>query len=289
MSNVGGSADNNIIFTNNTTNSLIAMTSGYTLNLGVNSTAYVGINIDAWYPVTTNTLDLGATSQRWDNLYVNNILTSNILTSNVITKYINSNVTQDLFVYGRGANAAIVLAGGDTNNLGQISMNGTAANCTLKIGANSSSYQNIVLTPGLITTNTNIIPGISGGYDLGSSTNWWNNLYVNTVNVRWWRTSNNPAITKDAEYVLVNPSLPAGLYSVSVFINTPSDLSVTLVASWDGTNWRGGKMTTVNNNGNLYTTGTGKLVYLQSYGGGTMSYTYTLLAAYGLTPTTFTG
>ena len=73
MSNVGGSANNNLIFTNSTTNSLITTFSANTLNLGVDSTALVGINADAWYPVTSDVTDLGAASKNWDNLYINNI------------------------------------------------------------------------------------------------------------------------------------------------------------------------------------------------------------------------
>jgi hypothetical protein len=104
MSNLGGVQDNDIVFTNNSTNALIAMTSGYTLNLGVNSTALVGINTDAWYPATTNTIDLGSPSLKWDNLYVNsvNATTLNATTLNPTTLNATGVVSSTLDIAGRG-------------------------------------------------------------------------------------------------------------------------------------------------------------------------------------------
>ena len=306
ISNVGGVANNNLSIVNDTANGgvILQPSIGYMtiqtpsskdiiLQSGTTANEIVFTTRTApptFYPGTTNAIDLGiATNNVWNNLYVKNIQTSNVVTSNVAIKTINATITQDLAVYGGGANAGILLRGGGTGNTGDITMTGTATS-TLNIGANQSSYRNIVLTPGLITTYVPLIPGISGGYDLGSSTNWWNKLYISKVNPLYYTVTSNVTVGS-GDYTLVTPTgLTKGMYSV--YVKTYSNAyDLTGIFYYDGSLWHSAVFRNGATNTALYANNSGVLIFNNSVGGSLayINYTYTFLAGYDGPATTFTG
>jgi hypothetical protein len=187
---------------------------GTDLEFGTNGNRYISLNNGYFYPLFSG-YNLGSSTARWNNIY----------TSNISAQTINWNTTLDLQVFGRGTKAPVVIAGGDTNNSGQICM-GTTQNDgsgILYIGANPYCYNNITLTNGLTQFNTSVNPYVDDTYDIGSSTKNWNNLYVNTIYTKQITAPTSTSNVTINSWNGLNICANAGLsYAASIFPQGPT-------------------------------------------------------------------
>ena len=120
-------------------------------------------------PDAGDTYDLGSSTNRWQNIYVNGILSLGQTGGTAEVRATSANVTTRVgttaIFTGNGSFGSITNSGATTLNGSVILGDATADKITLN---------------GQI--NSHLIPDTTVQYNLGSSTRYWNDLYVNTIN-----------------------------------------------------------------------------------------------------------
>jgi hypothetical protein len=146
-------------------------------------------------PNANNTYDLGSPSLTWANLYTNSVSATALTTSSFTA-------TGTLSVSGTST------LSGDTS-----------------IGSTSANTLNVVAG-----INSNLIPAATNSYSLGTSSYYWNNAYISTINTAGMQITGNSITSTGTNSDLQLSANGTG----TVYIPT-SDLTVTHNATIGGT------------------------------------------------------
>jgi hypothetical protein len=156
---IGTALANNNVLINGNLHATGSITADGNITLGDANTDSITfdaeINSDV-LPNANTTYNLGSSSLKWATLYTTNISAATVTTT-------------------------------DFTSSGNLSVSGTSTlSGNTSVGASSSNTLNIVAS-----VNSNIVPSTTNTYSLGSSSYYWNNGYITTINTAGMQITSN--------------------------------------------------------------------------------------------------
>jgi hypothetical protein len=167
-----------------------AFAAGVVANIAISGSMLVNANV---------TYDIGSSSQGFRTIYANTVSTfGNVVGGNINTAG-DMSVGGNLTVTGNAILSGNIVADRVQNGTSQIDIQTANGNANITINGNSNVA---VFSEGALTMKGNVLPSANITYNLGSSTQRWNDLYIagNTIDL------NGSTITSDANGItLTNP------------------------------------------------------------------------------------
>jgi hypothetical protein len=185
-------------------------------------TAQVDSNID---PLVNTQQDLGTTSNRWHNVYANNVIANNVTVDN------NATIEGDLTVNGTtiiASGQAFEADDGLFNTLGVIGQ--FTANGNVDLG--NATTDSITVTGQF---DSALIPITDDTYDLGTATKQWQDIWIDgTASIDTLQVDETITVTGDATFNGDNVTI-AGNTAITDSLDVGDSIDVTNSITNDGT------------------------------------------------------
>jgi hypothetical protein len=162
---------------NNDQNMNIATGGTRTLTIGKNTTTIVLTGttdiLASLLPDATNTYNLGSGAKYWNDGYITTLNSTTINTGTVSGTTLSLSATSNVTIESSGGTINIG-SNADSQNINI----GTLGTRTITVGNTNAT----VILDGTVQHNSSIIPNTTNTYDFGSSSKYWNNGYITTLN-----------------------------------------------------------------------------------------------------------